>query len=166
MFTNYFATRFSPDYEYADTLLSFLEGRTRFAVCRAMLARPVDEDRRGRTRRQPVARRKKANSFVNENGPLTAPVTPMVDPNPALPSPSEMLELLKSNWGDETDTAGVKFHLLDSYLDLQQSVPVGENDVVWENMLLTGTMHQTIEGTFTSRETLKEHLLAKLATCS
>ena len=166
MFTNSFATRLSPDDECADTLLSFLEGRIRFAVCHAMLAQPVNEDRRGRARRQPVARRKKANSFVNENGPPSIPVTPTIDPNPTLPLPSEMVELLQSNWGDERDTAVVKFHLLDSYLDLQHSVPVGESDVVWENMLLTGTMHQTIEGTFTSRETLKEHLLAKLATYS
>lgn len=166
MFTNSLATRFSPDYEYTDTALRLLPEITRFAVCRALLARPVDQPR-GRTRRQPVARRKKANSVTDETAPSSVPATPVIKLNPALLCPpSEVVDLLKSSWGDEADALVVKFHLLHSYLDLRQSVPVGESDVDWESMVYTGTMDQIVEATFASREDSKDHLLAKLATCS
>ncbi|VDB92005.1 unnamed protein product [Peniophora sp. CBMAI 1063] len=167
MFVNSLATRFYPGYDYAETVISILPETTRFAVCCALLALPTRGEARGRARKQPIARRKKANSIGNEGAPPDSPTMSVVNSNPAiLRPPSEIVDLLKSTWGDEADALVVKFHLLHSYLDLRHPVPVGENDVDWENMLRTGAMDQIVEATFASRQDLMDYLLAKLATCS
>ncbi|KZV63804.1 hypothetical protein PENSPDRAFT_757684 [Peniophora sp. CONT] len=167
MFVNSLATRFFPGYEHIDLVLSFLPERTRFAVCRALLARPVSGERRGRTRTQPIARRKKADGVTNESAPSSISAASVINSTlHSLSSPTEVVQLLGSSWGEEADACIVKLHLFDSYLDLRQSVPTGEDDADWTSMVQTGAMNQIVEATFASREDPKDHLLAKLATCS
>ena len=167
MFVNTLSTRFSPGYDRMGDVLSLLPERTRFAVCRALLARPVESGRRTRMRTHPVARRKKANSVSTADTPSSTQAPTLANYDQAtLCSPSEVIQLLTSTWGDEMDALVVKFHLLDTYIDLQRSMPTGVCDTEWMNMLQTGAIHQNIEALFSVMADAKDCLLAKLATCS